>query len=91
VTGNASALLANRFFGNLDQNLLSFFKQIADLRDRLRCALTLEAASAAASALSASSAIESRTCRTLRVPRSPCGSSDLYARIDRSVASSFSV
>src|SRR5689334_14379237 len=32
VAGNARAFLRNRLFGNLDQNFLAFFEQVADGR-----------------------------------------------------------
>ena len=37
VTGNARAFFADRFLGNLDQDFLPFFQQVADLRDLTDC------------------------------------------------------
>src|ERR1700690_2745667 len=48
VAGDARALFPDRFLGDLNQNLLSFFQQFADLRDDLVFAATEAPALAAA-------------------------------------------
>src|SRR5208283_3725727 len=72
VASDARAFLADRLLGDLHQNFLAFFEQVADLRNLVRFAAR-EAASAAASALSASVAVEARpwTRHTLGVTGRP--------------------
>src|SRR5205814_6128090 len=95
VTGDARALLADRFLGDLNQDFLSFFQQIADqgyvgvfaTRGSATTSAGAEAASTAASATS----IELRTRGALGVACGCCGSADFDAGVHRAVAASFGV
>ena len=64
MAGDTSAFLGNRLLGNLDQNLLSFFEQLADLRHHTVLAAA-KAPSTAASAASVESAVRLATLRPL--------------------------
>ena len=83
--GDARALLADRLLGNLDQDLLAFLQQVADLRNLL-VITTPETAAAAtvASSTEITAALKSLALGTLRVSRSCSGSTNLDPGVDRS-------
>ena len=90
MTGDARAFLADRLLRNLDQHLLPFFEQFADLRHHC----VLAAAEAASTAPSAPSSIEPAvrstvwpaTLRPLQQPRLRCRTANFRARIHGTVA-----
>src|SRR5579862_9363104 len=88
VTGDASALLGDGFFGNLDQNFLAFLEKVGNLGKLMRF-LPAEAASATAATLT--TAIVSRSKGALSVTGGAGGSADFGVRIDRAVATSLGI
>ena len=97
VTGDARAFLADGLLGDLDQNFLAFFQQIADEGDRGILAAT-ETASASTSSAAlpvarATVAVRART-RALRALRVSCGcrrSTNFHAGVNGTVAASLRV
>ena len=91
VAGDAGALFADGFFGDLNQNFLTFFEQVGDQRNILLfVAAEASSASTAASALT-DAVVESRTRRALGVGRGTGRSADFDAGIDGAVASGFGI
>src|SRR5207302_9755970 len=95
VAGDASALFSDRFLGDLNQNLLAFFQQIADQGNR--CRLTPAEAAFTASSSAAAAAIPPLVTRAL--PPLWCalgvsgsrGRANFGAGVHRSVPASFGV
>ena len=91
VAGDARALLADRFLGNLDQNFLPFFQQFADLRDDLILAAAetpaLPAASSAAPlTVGIAAALKTAALRALQQPCLGRRSPHFGAGIDCAIA-----
>ena len=67
VTGDTRALFADRLLGNLHQDFLTFFQEIADLRNLLIVAAAEAAWAATTTSTLAAAAVEAGTAGTLRV------------------------
>ena len=95
VTSNARSFLADRFFGDLDQNFLAFFEQITDQWNR-RILTAPETASAATAALAVARTTLAIIAGTgslgaLRITRSPRRSANFHSCVNGAVAASLSV
>src|SRR6185369_9771370 len=85
VAGDAGAFLADRFLGNLNQNLLPFLEQVGDQRHvALFIAAGAASTTATASAATLGPAIVSRTRRTLGIARRPGGGAHFGASFGHS-------
>ena len=90
VTGDARALLADRFLGNLHQNLLAFFQQVGDQRHvALFVAAGAASTATAATAATLGPAIVSRTRRALGIASGARRSANFGAGFGHSRASGF--
>ena len=98
MAGDACAFLADGLLGNLNQNLLSFFQQVADQRDGRRFAAseTTSSSSTTTAATITTSAfvpwtLKARTLRPLGVSSGRGWGSNLGPGIDRAVAPSLRI
>src|SRR5579863_4361755 len=91
MAGDAGALFANRFFCNLNQNLLTLFQQLGDERNILRFLATKAPAATTAPSSLATPGIERWACSTLGISRCCRRSPYFDSDVDRTVAAGFGI
>ncbi len=89
VAGDASALLADRFFGDLHQDFLPFLEQVGDQRHALLLVAPETASTAATASATLRPAIVSRTRRPLGIASRARRSADLGPSLGHSGSAGF--